>query len=71
MESSVAFSLIAKFLILVIYGLFCPQFIEKLGLSHMFSIFKSGSLEMKEDEAWSQVTYCTELYKEIDWIIDF
>ncbi|WAR19191.1 UBP34-like protein [Mya arenaria] len=30
------------------------KFIEKKGLSHMFSIFKSGSLQMKEDEAWSQ-----------------
>ena len=27
----------------------------KKGLSHMFNIFKSGSLQMKEDEAWSQV----------------
>ena len=23
----------------------------------MFNIFKSGSLQMKEDEAWSQVKY--------------
>ncbi|KAL4238015.1 Ubiquitin carboxyl-terminal hydrolase 34 [Mactra antiquata] len=34
--------------------LWSKKFIEKKGLSHMFSIFKSGSLQMKEDEAWSQ-----------------
>ncbi|XP_052272263.1 ubiquitin carboxyl-terminal hydrolase 34-like isoform X3 [Dreissena polymorpha] len=34
--------------------LWSRKFIEKKGLSHMFSIFKSGSLQMKEDEAWSQ-----------------
>ncbi|XP_053405325.1 ubiquitin carboxyl-terminal hydrolase 34-like isoform X2 [Mercenaria mercenaria] len=34
--------------------LWSKKFIEKKGLSHMFSIFMSGSLQMKEDEAWSQ-----------------
>lgn len=37
--------------------LWSKKFIEKKGLNHMFNIFKSGSLQMKEDEAWSQVKF--------------